>query len=95
MAPFERLQPSAGGRWRSAGTNSPQGLFVSGLTPLKRSALPVGGAASGRAKPVPRRLLGVGHCRHVADEAGLGRETPDARNEFSAGRGRAANRPRA
>ena len=58
MAPFGRLQPSAGGRWRSAGTNSPQGLFVSGLTPSKRSAFK-GGAASGRAKPVPPRLLGV------------------------------------
>ena len=54
MAPFGRLQPSAGGRWRSAGTNSPQGLFVSGLTPLQSK----GGAASGRAKPVPPRLLG-------------------------------------
>ena len=26
-------QPSAGGQWRSAGTISPQGLIVSGLTP--------------------------------------------------------------
>ena len=60
MAPFGRLQPSAGGRWRSAGTNSPQGLFVSGLTPLKRSALLKGGAARGQAEPDPRRLLGAG-----------------------------------
>ena len=43
---LRRLQPSAGGRWRSAGTNSPQGLFLSGLAPFLRKV----GAASSRAR---------------------------------------------
>ena len=34
-----RVPPSAGVRWRSAGTASPQGLAVSGLTPKEGSAL--------------------------------------------------------
>ena len=45
--------------------NSPQGLFMSGLTPPKRSALPEGGAAGGRAEPDPLRLLGVGRWWQV------------------------------
>ena len=55
MTPPKRpaaAQPSAGVRWRSAGTISPQGLLVSGLTPT-------GGAAGGPAEPDPLRLLGV------------------------------------
>ena len=49
--------PSAGVRWRSAGTASPQGLAVSGLTP-KEGSLPLGGKArSAKSALVTRRAL--------------------------------------
>ena len=40
-----------------------------------------GGAGSGRAKPVPRRPLGVARWGRAADEAGFGRVGPNASEE--------------